>query len=619
MSECRVPQPAEESSRPSPQPRGSLRVLAGERDAAQSSGEPNGHGASGHGAGFLALVDRVRRDARLASRYGLLGRFDVPDDPDRGAELFEALVFQDTSALNASGWLDRVEAIVRQEARLAALKAEAIAEFDAALHGVSADLGHRYPEQGDRAAEPGERRWVAGDLRSVADELALALQLHKGAATLRIHTSCELVRNFPATLRALQEGELTERAAFTIVRELSVLENLEDIRAAETAVLEWARKHPLAGIRREAQRAAARQSPAARSRAHSRAMEERSVRMFPTSDGTADLVHTQDAIDAAAVMASLNRAAARRRRYGDPRSLDQLRADIALARLLPRTRTISPDFEPGGGSSAALGAQATSNTGADAVAKQKAGSGDRSVDGVGLGPNHGADVSGTAAETDAADEAAIGADATVVIHATGAELRALLDGGPGTGGEADHHGPIPQSSLRKHLIRTLANSLLTNLPDACGHRGPRCAGRGSGISQAAPARFDVRITDEPPAGQPDTYTPTAAVDRYVRLRDRTCQFPGCQRPAEFADVDHRTAFGDGGRTTTRNLHCLCRHHHRLKHQGGWLVTPDADGTTTWTSPTGRRYRTPRSDDDEPPPPRSGEATTSPPVEQAAGF
>lgn len=511
MSECPVDEPSGEVSAG----RARLSVVPGQLPV-RSPEESRAHLAS--------LRDRLRRDAQVAGRFGLLGRYDVPDDSERGAGLFEAVAFQDTSELNDSGWQDRLEAIGRLEARLAAMKAEAVAGYESSLHGVSADLGHRHPEPGDRAAEPGERRWVAGDLRSTADELALVWQMHKGAAMARIHTSCDLVHNFPATLRALEEGKLTERAAFTIVRELSVLEDPDAMRAAEAAVLEWAEKHPLQKVKQEAQQEAARRSPDARSKAHARAMDERSVRIFPTSDGTAELIHTQDALDAAAVMNSLTRAAAHQRRQGDPRSMDQLRADIALARLLPRTGT--------------------------------------------RGRSQGN------ADTELHDDSTVGVDATVVIHATGAEIRALVEGEKGTGGTADHYGPIPQESLRKHLTRALARSLLGG------------AGR---------SRLGLRLLDEPPAGRPDKYTPDAATDRFVRQRDRTCQFPGCNQPAEFADVDHRVAFAEGGRTTTDNLHCLCRHHHRLKHEGGWVVTPNPDGTTTWSSPTGRCYHTPPPD------------------------
>ena len=570
------------------------------------------------------LRDRVRADARLAARFGLLGRCDVPDDPDRGAGLFEAVAFQDTSALNDSGWLDRVEAIDRLKSRLAAMEAEAVAGYEASLRGVSADRGHRFPEPGDRSAAPGERRWVAGDLRSTGDEVALALQLHKGAAMARIHVSCELVHNFPATLRALEEGELTERAAFTIVRELSVLDDLDVLQAAEAAVLEWARKHPLQRIKLLAQREAARRSSAARSKAHARAMEERSVRIFATSDGTAELIHTQDAIDASAVMTSLTRAAAYRRHHGDTRSLDQLRADIALARLLPRTKIANDGLDTN--LVAATGEAAASSDDA-AVSEDAATSDDAGSVASGNDRPTSADSGNdrpTSADSDRVEEATnihdgviVGAETTVVIHATGAEIRALINGEPGTGGEADHHGPIPQESLRKHLVRALGRTLLSHPPSDAGDLTSRASTAGSTAVRASGAspsrhtvaalhrarsRIDIRITDEPPAGSPDTYTPTAAVDRYVRVRDRTCQFPGCNRPAEFADLDHRTAFAEGGRTTTRNLHCLCRHHHRLKHQGGWHITPNSDGTTTWTSPTGRRYRTPPPECDDQPSP-----------------
>jgi len=596
MSECPVDPSGGEASRPPGGSAGPSRLFAVPELSPEECRASLGR-----------LRDRARADAKLAARFGLLGRYDVPDGEDRGVDLFEALVFQDTSELNDSGWLDRVEAIGRLESRLAAMKAETIVGYEAALHGVSADLGHRYPEPGDRAAEPGERRWVAGDLRSTADEIALALQLHKGAATARIHTSCELVHNFPATLRALEAGELTERAAFSIVRELSVLDEVDALRAAETAVLDWTKKHPLQKIKQQAQREAARRSPTARSKAHARAMDERSVRIFPTSDGTAELIHTQDAIDAGAVMDSLTRAATYLRRHGDTRSLDQLRADIALARLLPRTKAANHDRcgSPSVDASSAVDAGAADSAGAaDGTAVS---GGDAACDDGTSRSGLLGDRVGDDSVPDLLDDAVIGADTTVIIHATGAEIRALINGENSTGGEAEHYGPIPQDSLRKHLIRALSRTLLSRPPNdaaqdtsggvAAGSTGPRAPGASSSRRRAAAlsharSRIDVRITDEPPAGTPDTYTPTAAVDRYVRLRDRTCQFPGCNRPAEFADLDHRTAFAEGGRTTTSNLHCLCRHHHRLKHQGGWAVTPNTDGTTTWTSPAGRRYRTP---------------------------
>jgi len=197
------------------------------------------------------------------------------------------------------------------------------------------------------AGRPGRDRGGAaldrGDLRSVADELALVLNLRKGHATARIHTSCELVHNFPATLHALTEGDLTERAAFTIVGELSVLDDLDDLRSAEAAVwpgpapTRWptssrpANARPRPGHRPRPTRPTSVPAATARSGCISTAPAP------PTWSTT-----TKTPPDAAAIMTSLSRAAAYRRRQGDPRTLDQLRADIATHRLLPAPTDQTP-------------------------------------------------------------------------------------------------------------------------------------------------------------------------------------------------------------------------------------------------------------------------------------
>jgi hypothetical protein len=269
---------------------------------------------------WVTFLTRRRRLAASYGRHGMLNRFEPPEDHSRGAALYQALVTQDTSALEDTGWLDRVETITRLEARLAAMKAEAITGYDDTQHGISADLGHTRPEPGDRAATAGERRWHHGQLRSVSDEIGLVLGLHRAAATSRIHSSWELVHNYPATWAALIDGELTERAAFTIVSELSALDDVDDLRAAEAAVLDWARSHPLQRIKQAAQAEAARRDAAATDKSHKRARDDRSVRMLSTEFGTAELIHSQDAADAAAVMTSLSRAALRHRRLGDTRT-----------------------------------------------------------------------------------------------------------------------------------------------------------------------------------------------------------------------------------------------------------------------------------------------------------
>jgi len=95
------------------------------------------------------------------------------------------------------------------------------------------------------------------------------------------------------------------------------------------------------------------------------------------------------------------------------------------------------------------------------------------------------------------------------------------------------------------------------------------------------------------------YQPSAALERWIRCRDLTCRFPGCDRKAWICDIDHTKPFNHadpatGGLTVPWDLACYCREHHRLKtfHGGpsGWRDEQLADGTIVWTSPTGRQYR-----------------------------
>ncbi|MDK3258700.1 HNH endonuclease signature motif containing protein [Blastococcus capsensis] len=82
------------------------------------------------------------------------------------------------------------------------------------------------------------------------------------------------------------------------------------------------------------------------------------------------------------------------------------------------------------------------------------------------------------------------------------------------------------------------------------------------------------------------YTPGAELDRFVRLRDRRCRFPGCRARARTCDLDHRKEW-PAGPTAHHNLCCQCEHHHRLKHQApGWSFDEADDGGLAITMPNG---------------------------------
>ncbi|MGR7025236.1 DUF222 domain-containing protein [Geodermatophilus sp. URMC 62] len=158
---------------------------------------------------------------------------------------------------------------------------------------------------------------------------------------------------------------------------------------------------------------------------------------------------------------------------------------------------------------------------------------------------------------------------TAASHAHRQTLAALLDRTTG-GGLADRPRIAVVDALTGALLA------LTDLPDL------RATARaGTGLHTPAPT---------------DGHRPAAALDRYVRARDRRCRFPGCRRRVpRGGELDHTVPWPAGG-TSAANLTGYCTGHHRGKHQApGWSHHQAPDGTLTVTTPTGLTATT------EPPP------------------
>ncbi|GLY68161.1 DUF222 domain-containing protein [Amycolatopsis taiwanensis] len=136
-----------------------------------------------------------------------------------------------------------------------------------------------------------------------------------------------------------------------------------------------------------------------------------------------------------------------------------------------------------------------------------------------------------------------------------------------TGCELAGHGPIPGKVARQIM------------------HDPNSVWRKVTCDPASGAVLDVGRT---------RYRPPAALDEFVRVRDRECRAPGCRRPAQRSDVDHHRDYrrGKNGHTSKSNLNCLCRRCHRLKDVEGWdFHLNEATGELTVTTPTGRQHTT----------------------------
>jgi len=82
------------------------------------------------------------------------------------------------------------------------------------------------------------------------------------------------------------------------------------------------------------------------------------------------------------------------------------------------------------------------------------------------------------------------------------------------------------------------------------------------------------------------YVPSKALADFVRCRDLTCRWPGCDHPAVDCDLDHTIPYSPGGLTHAANLTCKCRLHHLVKTFWGWSEQQLPDGTLILKSPAG---------------------------------
>ena len=75
-----------------------------------------------------------------------------------------------------------------------------------------------------------------------------------------------------------------------------------------------------------------------------------------------------------------------------------------------------------------------------------------------------------------------------------------------------------------------------------------------------------------------------ALRKALALRDKNCQWPGCERPASWCDGHHLVHWIDGGETNLDNCVLLCRRHHRMVHEGGWKLIK-VEGRIVTVAPT----------------------------------
>ena len=78
-----------------------------------------------------------------------------------------------------------------------------------------------------------------------------------------------------------------------------------------------------------------------------------------------------------------------------------------------------------------------------------------------------------------------------------------------------------------------------------------------------------------------TRKPPPALRRAIRERDGyRCQFPGCR--SRRTDAHHIVHWANGGETKLGNLISLCKRHHALVHDKGYLIASTPGGFTFYS-------------------------------------
>ena len=339
-------------------------------------------------------------------------------------------------------------------------------------------------------------------------------------------------------------------------------------------------------------------------------------------DGMAGLWAVLPADDAARVDATLEATARAARAIGDPRTLDQLRADV-LAGLGTGDALLAGAAHVASGEPLQ---DAALRPGSDCLPGAAFGAGIGTGTGAGAGAGAGDEAGIRTAVGERLRDPAPVAAGTLVLDAaacvTGDTPRqggalpeigiAPLDGAedeaaagsedPGGGRPPGRRAPgIRIPTVRVDVTVALSTLMgLDELPGEVAGLGPVPAEQARAL--AAGGLWRRLVTDPLTGAVLDVgrrrYRPPAGLAEHVMARDGSCVAPGCCVPSHRCDLDHTTEFhgvpANGspvpGTTSAANLGPLSERCHRLKTDGGFVLHQVQPGVFEWRTPAGMAYR-----------------------------
>ena len=363
------------------------------------------------------------------------------------------------------------------------------------------------------------------------------------------------------------------------------------VRAAfERDLLAAAEGRTAAGFGRRARRLRESRFPDLIPVRHRQAKDKRRVMFQPLPDGMSSLSAIIAAEKGQAMFAALTSAAKAGKRAGDPRTMDQLRADILTELLLEGEP--AAEHAPGVGADTSRDSGAADGTGSDSGSGYEAGSGSGRRTGSGFGSRSGPD-SGSGGRPGTGSGSGSGPLKTTDTSAAPRNGTIRKDKRPR---RAERHRNQNRSKVRTEVMVLINADTLAGLdenPAELNGYGPISAE--TARTMILDALHWTPLLQDPTTGEilnvGRTRRIPAGLKRWLQARDGTCRFPGCPVSVTHAEIDHTTPFSHGGPTDHSNLEHLCPKHHRFKTLGHWKARQPQPGTIEWDSPTGRTYAT----------------------------
>ena len=387
-------------------------------------------------------------------------------------------------------------------------------------------------------------------------EVAVARKVTDRAAATAIRQSVMLTTELPVTLSLLEAGR------FTVERATAFISALEGYDTALTSRIDADLANRAAGlapwrIAQEVRKALAGLDPETSARRVSEKNASRGISLCPDADDQASLTIFGPAVPITRWHTTLDEQARALKAAGDPRGLDALRFDLAMASLPCATHAPADTTAPAETAPAACAP-------------------------AGLRPSF-----VEAAPVDCRRGRPVQAHIVVPVEtALGLANEPGWLTGYGWISAPTCRQLLVDAELRRICVQT-GTGQLVDVGERAVRPPPAPAGVRAGLLDMV---LDTpTLTGAADRVEPD-HDPSEPLRRFVLIRDTTCDGPTqSPTPARTCHVDHETPY-PAGPTAAWNLATRATRTHQLKHYG-WtpLRTPTY---TIWTSPAGQLVAVP---------------------------